>query len=95
MNVKLTNNDQPENSGRHLKEDEQGQIYLHVAHDVAEQELQFAEEDFTRLLPPPIPKAEISLWISLLPHSTQTTFFSPPIGVSVSKQLPHASQANS
>jgi len=62
---------------------------------MAEQELQLAEEDFTRLPPPPIPKEEMSLWISLLPHSTQTTFFSPPIELRVSKEDPHASQENS
>jgi hypothetical protein len=62
---------------------------------VAEQELQFAEEDFTRLLPPAIPKEEMSLWISLLPHFIQTMFFSPPIELRVSKENPHASQENS
>ena len=66
-----------------------------MAHEVAVQESQLDEDDFTRLLPPPIPNAEMSFWMSLLPHFTQVTFFSPPIEVSVSNEHPQALQENS
>ncbi len=71
-----------------------GSIYLHVSQEVAEQELQLCE-DFTRLLPPPIPKEEMSFWTSLLPHFTQRTFFSPPIEVRISKEALQVLQKNS
>jgi hypothetical protein len=66
-----------------------------VSHEVAEQESQLFDEDFTRLPPPPIPKEEMSFWISFVPHFTQVTFFSPPIEVRVSNEHPQALQENS
>jgi hypothetical protein len=66
-----------------------------VSHEVAEQELQFVDEDFTRLPPPPIPKDETSFWISLAPQFTQMTLFSPPMEVRISKEHPHVLQENS
>lgn len=71
------------------------EVYLHVSHEVAEHVAQLVEEDFTRLLLPPIPKEETRFWISLLPHFTQMTFFSPPMAMSVSKQHAHALHENS
>jgi hypothetical protein len=70
-------------------------LYLHVSHEAAEHVAQLVEDDFTLLLPPPIPKEETHFWISLLPHSTQTTFFSLPMEMSVSKRHPQTLHENS
>jgi hypothetical protein len=68
---------------------------LQVLQEVAEQVVQLDEEVLIRLLPPPIPKEEMSFCISLLPHSEQATFFSAPIDTRVSKRFPHFLHENS
>ena len=47
------------------------------------------------LFVPPIPNVEKSFWISALPHSGQTTSFSPPIRTSASKWRQHPLHTNS
>lgn len=58
---------------------------MQVLQEVAEQEVQLADEDLIRLLPPPIPKEEMSFWISGLPQLAQETLFSPPMETIFSK----------
>jgi hypothetical protein len=60
-----------------------------VLQDLLEQVEQEAEAVFRRLLPPPIPKAEISFRTSAEPHCGQQTPFSPPSRTSASKRRPH------
>jgi hypothetical protein len=66
-----------------------------VLQDVAEQVVQEFEAVFKRLLPPPMPKAEINFRTSEEPHSGQTTPPSPPRRTSISKGRPHFLQVNS
>jgi hypothetical protein len=75
--------------------DENGFVYLHVSHVVAEQVVQAAEEELMRFPPPPIPKEEKTFCISLLPHEAQETLFSFPIETRLSKCFSHFLQINS
>jgi hypothetical protein len=57
------------------------------------QEAQPAESDFTRALPPPIPKLETRFRTSGFPQASQQTSFSPPSATRASNrdpQLPHS-----
>jgi hypothetical protein len=72
-----------------------GKDYLQVSQEVVEQVVQLDEEVLIRLLPPPMPKEEMSFWMSLLPHSEQATVFSAPIDTRVSKCFPHFLHKNS
>jgi hypothetical protein len=60
-----------------------------------EQVEQLLDDEPVRSLPPPIPKAENSFLMSLLPQSAQQTELSLPIETSVSKQYPHFEHLNS
>lgn len=73
----------------------EGIDYLQVLQEFVEQVVQLEEEVFIRLLPPPIPKEDMSFWMSLLPHSEQVTVFSAPIDTRVSKCFPHFLHKNS
>lgn len=68
---------------------------MQVSQEVAEQEVQFAEEELMRVLPPPIPKEENNFCIFLFPHDAQETLFSFPIETKHSKCFPHFLQMNS
>jgi len=69
--------------------------HLQAPQDLLEHVEQPAEEDLSRLPPPPMPKAEKIFRGPQLPQETQTTSFSRPIRTSVSKRRPQASQMNS
>jgi len=73
----------------------EGRDYLQVSQEFVEQVVQLEEDVLIRLLPPPMPKEEMSFWMSLLPHSEQATVFSAPIDTRVSKCFPHFLHKNS
>jgi hypothetical protein len=62
---------------------------LQVLQVVFVQEEQLSDVELIRLLPPPIPKEENCLQISLLLHSGQETESSPPRETSTSKRVQH------
>ncbi|GEM_PF-1101355 len=70
-------------------------FYLQLLHEVAEHVAQLLEEDFSRLLPPPIPNEENIFCMSLLPQAAQETVFSFPTETRLSKCFPHFLQINS
>jgi hypothetical protein len=69
--------------------------YLQLLQELAEHVAQAFDEDLVRLLPPPMPKEEMSFWRSLFPQTGQEIFFSPPIETRVSNDFSQLLQRNS
>jgi hypothetical protein len=66
-----------------------------VLQDLLEQDVQFEDEAFRRLEPPPMPKEDGSFWASEAPRSGQAASFPLPIETRHSKRRPHFLQINS
>jgi hypothetical protein len=68
---------------------------LQLAQEVAEHVVHPEEAFLSLLLPPPIPKEEISFVMSLLLQYLQETSFSFPMETRVSNRFPHSLHKNS
>jgi hypothetical protein len=69
--------------------------HLQVLHEELEHEAQPAPDDLIRLPPPPMPKPEMSLRTSALPHASQRASLSRPSRMSASNLRPQVLQENS